>query len=488
MSSVLARLSSAFGARAAVFGAFALFFSLPSLSATIASQDFGQDAPGNVVQQSIEIPAITPGPATFSLQYSIGDFLLGSCTANGNGCALSVSFDPTKAGLRQDAVIVKDANGNVAEEIFLHGVGLGPIPVFSPAVAVYKSLITPSDSLGIEGMAVEADGKILVLDTGTIYRFDPATNNLSTVATLSTDSGPLPNLTLLAVDAAANIYYTIANTSEIHVINAITQTDSVVASHVNPGDMIVDPSGTLFYTQGDQVFKIAPNSSVPTLVAGNGTHGYAGDGGPALQAEFAYPFGIAVDLLGNVYIADGANQRVRKVDTAGNISRVAGSGSNQDVGDGGLAINAGLDFPSLIAVDAVGDIYVTTGFGDVRRIDSGTGLISTIAGANAQTTGTASTKNPFLAVGSASSAQNLGVAVGNGSMVLDPDGNLWAAIALNYQHLLFEISTASLPIQFAYAAVGGPTESQTVSLLNAGPAALTQPVFGISGQSPQYFS
>lgn len=204
MSSVSALSRDGIGSRVAVFSAFALFFSLPSLSATVASQDFGQSLPGSVVQQSIQIPAITPGPATFSLQYSIGDFSLGSCTTNSNGCALSVSFDPTNAGLRQNAVIVKDANGDVAEEILLHGVGLGPIPVFSPAVAVYKSLIAQSYTFGVNGIAVEADGKVLVLDTGTIYRFDPATNNLSTVATPSTDSGAL-SLALLAIDAVGNI-------------------------------------------------------------------------------------------------------------------------------------------------------------------------------------------------------------------------------------------------------------------------------------------
>jgi uncharacterized repeat protein (TIGR01451 family) len=100
------------------------------------------------------------------------------------------------------------------------------------------------------------------------------------------------------------------------------------------------------------------SSGIITTVAGNGKCCYGGDGGPATSAQLAYPTGVAVDSLGNVYIADTDNQRIRMVNTSGVIVTVAGNGSSGYSGDGGPAIGATFRYPYGVAVDAAGNVAV----------------------------------------------------------------------------------------------------------------------------------
>jgi uncharacterized protein (TIGR03437 family) len=93
-------------------------------------------------------------------------------------------------------------------------------------------------------------------------------------------------------------------------------------------------------------------------VAGNGTFGYSGDGGPAVSAQLATPYGVAVDSSGNLFIADAGNYRVRKVSPSGIITTVAGNGVFGYSGDGGPATHAQLDTPYAVAVDAAGKVYI----------------------------------------------------------------------------------------------------------------------------------
>ncbi len=116
-------------------------------------------------------------------------------------------------------------------------------------------------------------------------------------------------------------------------------------------------------------------------VAGNGTPGYSGDGGPATSAQFSVAHSIAVDGAGNLYIADGPNGRVRKVDSSGNISTFAGNGTYGWTGDGGLATNASLFYPSGVTVDPVGNVFIADyGNGTVRMVSAASGIITTVAG------------------------------------------------------------------------------------------------------------
>jgi sugar lactone lactonase YvrE len=124
---------------------------------------------------------------------------------------------------------------------------------------------------------------------------------------------------------------------------------------------------------------LAQTSTIST-VAGNGTAGYSGDGGPGPSAQINGPFGIAVDGAGNVYIAEWYNHRVRKVDTSGTITTIAGIGIAGFGGDGGPATNAALNSPEDVAVDSAGNVYIADSLNNrIRKIDT-SGTITTVAG------------------------------------------------------------------------------------------------------------
>jgi uncharacterized protein (TIGR03437 family) len=121
-------------------------------------------------------------------------------------------------------------------------------------------------------------------------------------------------------------------------------------------------------------------SGVITTVAGNGTSGYSGDGGPATSAQINRPSGVAVDGQGDIFIADGANNRVRKVSPGGIITTVAGSGAFGFSGDGGPATGARFWYPQGVAVDVQGSLFITdSGNRRIRKV-SPEGIITTIAG------------------------------------------------------------------------------------------------------------
>ena len=114
--------------------------------------------------------------------------------------------------------------------------------------------------------------------------------------------------------------------------------------------------------------------------AGSGQPGHGGDGGRAVEARLSFPSGVAVDIVGNVYIADFFSQRLRKVDTTGTITTIAGTGEPGFGGDGGPAVEARLFFPWGVAADHAGSLYITdSGNHRVRRIDT-TGAVATFAG------------------------------------------------------------------------------------------------------------
>src|SRR5262249_56106607 len=107
---------------------------------------------------------------------------------------------------------------------------------------------------------------------------------------------------------------------------------------------------------------------------------FSGDGGPASAADLCQPGGLAVDVEGNLFIADTANNRIRKVNPAGVITTVAGSGEFGFSDDGGLAIAARLNYPSAVTLDAAGNLFIADNFNHRIRKVSRAGIISTVAG------------------------------------------------------------------------------------------------------------
>ena len=156
---------------------------------------------------------------------------------------------------------------------------------------------------------------------------------------------------------------------------------ATLATLGSPDGLCFDSAWNLYITDDyfNQVFKVDTSGTI-TRVAGTGTPGYSGDGGLATDAELNLVGAIAIDPVGNILLADEMNQRVRKVDASGYISTVAGTGTAGFSGDGGAAISAELDSPRGLAVGPSNTFYISDSANHrIRRVDSG-GNITTVAG------------------------------------------------------------------------------------------------------------
>jgi sugar lactone lactonase YvrE len=184
----------------------------------------------------------------------------------------------------------------------------------------------------------------------------------------------------------------------------------------------LDAAGNLYIGDAGnfRIRKVPPNGSLQTLV-GNGKEGYSGDGGPATSAEISNPAGMAVDSAGNLYFADFVANVVRKVAPNGTISTVAGNGSPASSGDGGPAVNATLNGPFDVALDAAGNLYIADYFNcEIRKVIPA-GTISTVAGIGV--CGYSGDGGP------ATSAQLRGPV----AVIVDAAGNLYISDHYNYR-------------------------------------------------------
>jgi hypothetical protein len=152
------------------------------------------------------------------------------------------------------------------------------------------------------------------------------------------------------------------------------------ASLASPTGVAVVVLGNIYIAdqQNNRIRQVGANGVINTI-AGNGAYGFSGDGGAAINASLANASDVAVDGMGNVYIADSGNKRIRKVGLNGIIITVAGNGDAGYYGDGQPAINAFMESPASVAVDAFGDIYIADGTEHVREVGVN-GIISTVAG------------------------------------------------------------------------------------------------------------
>ncbi len=202
----------------------------------------------------------------------------------------------------------------------------------------------------------------------------------------------------VASDAAGNVYISdngnnvIRIVSTAGIINTYAGNDTAgysgdsgpanYASLNNPLGIAVDGTGNLYIADaGNHVVRKVDGAGIISTIAGNGTYGYSGDNGPAVEAQLSNPVDVAVDPYGDVFIADINNNVVRELlDSTGDIVTFAGNGTAGHAGDGGDATNAQLFFPSSVSVDNGGSVYITDqGNNTVRRVDS-LGNISVFAG------------------------------------------------------------------------------------------------------------
>lgn len=276
----------------------------------------------------------------------------------------------------------------------------------------------------------------------------------------------------VAFGATGNLYFCDSNNNRVRKVD----TQGIITSVVGNGDgtdsgdggpaiqagltplaLAFDKAGNLFISDANnnRIRKVDAQGVISTVAGTGSTAGYSGDGGPATQANLASPYGLGFDAAGNLFFSDGGNRRIRKIDTLGIITTVAGNGTDQASGDGGAATAAQLSFSYQIAFDATGNLF----FADyinarIRKIDT-QGIVTTIAGTG--TVGYAGDGGP------ATQAQLSYPA----AVVTDSAGNLFVSEVGDYHIRKIDtqgiISTIAGNGTYGYSGDGGPAPQAALS-------------------------
>jgi uncharacterized protein (TIGR03437 family) len=334
-------------------------------------------------------------------------------------------------------------------------------------------------------VAVDNSGNLLIVDGGNnrIRKVD-GSGTITTIAGggspgANGDGGPATKALIfpssVALDAAGNMY--IAQGASIRKVDT-TGIITTIAGNGLPGDtgdggpatsatifctnVAADRAGNLYLAEstGARIRKIDTAGTI-TTIAGTGQPGYSGDGGPAISAKLNLPQGLTVDSAGNLFFADNAAY-VRKIDTAGIITTVAGSGVGISIGDGGPAIKAGMA-PIWVAADTAGNLYIVDAQSKIRKINS-SGIISTLAGGGYPSGGSVGDGGPATSAYLNASA-----------VTVDAAGNVYIADTGNRRIREVASGVSASPVSaspselsFSYT-VGDPAPpSQTVVIISPG--------------------
>lgn len=263
------------------------------------------------------------------------------------------------------------------------------------------------------GLARDANNNIYIADNATrkIRKVDATTGIIITVAGSglmtapgSGDGGPALAAQLnspigVTTGLTGNLYISDNGSNRVRVVNTTTgiitnamgtgtttyggdgdPANNSVLNVGSPSDVNIDAAGNVYISDAYRLRKVNAVTNIISTIAGNGTQGNSGDGGPATAAQFGNIVGTTVDAQGNIYIADANNSRIRKIDTGGIVTAFAGTGVSGYSGDGGPALNAKLGNLSGLAMSADKSILYLTDGPTVRQVVLSTGIISTIAG------------------------------------------------------------------------------------------------------------
>lgn len=294
--------------------------------------------------------------------------IISTFAGNGGSTYLGNGIPATLAEVGHPRDVAVDGSGNVYIGDWTHHIRVinastGIITTIAGNGSTYSGDGGPAVNASffqIDGVAVDANNNVYIADCGNnrIRKITSSTGIVTTiigtgVAGYSGDGGP-------------------ATSAQISAYNGWSK------------GLCVDGLGNIYFADcwNDRVRKVDASTGIITTIAGNGIGGYSGDGGPATSAQINHPMDVTVDGSGNVYFVDGLNVRVRKINTStGVITTVAGNGNAGCCSGDGIQATSSTLAPVGVAIDIAGNLYITDGLNNrIRKVNVSTGIINTVAG------------------------------------------------------------------------------------------------------------
>ena len=407
------------------------------------------------------------------IQMVAGTLTQNSAWAGDGGPALGAGMHPMSVavGSRDGAVYLADSIQTLDFRNRVRKISGNVVTTFAggnlPAVQGDGGLATSAQLYFPQALALDPAGNLLVADTfngrvrvvttdGSIKTVAGAGTGETTGGTALSGTASLGSPQGLALDRSGNLYIFDGLKvrqmnpggllTTVAVLGDQTPSTDGLDSLMPGGSLAVDANNNVYVAALAKVRKISPTGTISTI-AGTGTPGYAGENGLATSSRIGSVAGVALDALGNLYIADADNNCVRKVDVSGSITTFAGGGTSW--ADGSKATDAALDIPIAVATDAAGNVYIAEYGGNRVRVVSPDGAIRTIAGNG---------REGFSGDGGFSTNASLN---GPSDVKVDPQGNVYIADSLN--SVIRKLTPVSAPPSPAITAVtnsasltGGP--------------------------------